>query len=111
MRDTAAAIAKVAHNKLEKQTPVRLRMFLLMGVLMFAIGMLVGRLRTIQSPISTCNLSNVAAVFLDNPNTDHIEKWEFTNGQGTFDYQDKVLFLTIQGELEGPFLVAKTQDN
>ena len=115
MKNTIAAVKAKTHDKLEEITPVRNRSRLLTSVLIFAVGMLVGRLPEVQqqefpNEIPTCNLSNVAAVFLDDPSTEQIERWDFTNGEGHYNYQDRVLFLTVQGETKGPFLVAKTQD-
>ncbi len=111
MKDAIAAVTARTHNKLEEITPVRNRSRLLTSVLIFTVGILIGRLPEVQKPIPVCDLSNVAAVFLDDPSTEQMERWEFTNGEGHFDYQDRVLFLSVQGEAKGPFLVAKTQDN
>ena len=103
---TTAAIRQKAHESLEKKQNVRNRVLLLMGVIIFTLGMLVGRLPSSQAqPLSTCDLSQVNAVFLEDPQQNLLERWAVidSTGESSFQEEDGVVFLTITGNWDGPF--------
>jgi hypothetical protein len=110
MKDTFAAIGGKMYDGLEKKQSLKVRYLLLIGVLPFVFGMLVGRMQKINSPLTSVKeITDVNAVFIDNPQTEDLEKWVVNDSVIKYDYEEGLLFLIVEGGTEGPFFVTKAQ--
>lgn len=103
----------LVRERLDEPRKITLRTALKIGVVIFVLAWGSGRLQSVSAGSNnmlTSRIENISAVFLDDPRTENLERWAVVDAVTDFDPEDGVLFLTIKGELDGPFFELKVPD-